>query len=318
VRRRAFGLYLLLGGVVFAAQHLVMALATTPDRGREIVISGEQVEALKRQAERRWGQPMGPDALKRVVDAEVEDELLFREALRLGLDRRDAIVERRLLQNMRFLIGDEEQDPGVLLQEARELGMVESDIVVRRRLIQRMRLAIEAQTDDPPPSEAELEAHLAGHPDAFRTPTRVRISQLFFAPNRTSAEVTARFEALVAAGAPPSDSERGDPFLIGRDLPLESVRGLAKLFGPDFAGAVVDLDPGRWHGPVASTYGQHLVWMHERTEGGAPRLASVRSAVHHAVLAERSALGLRAALDTLRANTLVVVEPIAQGAQQGM
>ena len=79
------------------------------------------------------------------IRAEVDDELLYRKAKRLGFDRDDPVVQRRLVQNMRFAGADPERDAASLYAEALDLGMHESDPVVRRRLVQRMRLAIEAE-----------------------------------------------------------------------------------------------------------------------------------------------------------------------------
>ena len=41
--------------------------------------------------------------MRGLVDARVREEILYREALTLGLERGDAIVKRRLAQKMEFL-----------------------------------------------------------------------------------------------------------------------------------------------------------------------------------------------------------------------
>ena len=44
--------------------------------------------------------------MQQLVDARVREEILYREALALGLDKGDTIVKRRLAQKMEFLFED--------------------------------------------------------------------------------------------------------------------------------------------------------------------------------------------------------------------
>ena len=57
---------------------------------------------------------------------------------------------------------------------------------------------------------------------------------------------------------------------------------------------------GSWAGPVASTYGFHLVWVEAREDAGVPALASVRGQVREAVRADERPERLREAIATLR------------------
>jgi hypothetical protein len=64
----------------------------------------------------------------------------------------------------------------------------------------------------------------------------------------------------------------GDPFLLPTEFALSPWDEIARLFGEAFTGQLLRLEPGRWAGPIASTYGQHLVLIRERTEGRVPDL----------------------------------------------
>lgn len=79
--------------------------------------------------------PMDPDPVVAVALAD-------------GLDHGDAVIERRLLQDMAFL--GYTGPPQVLLAEARRLGLQRTDQVVRRRLIEKQR----AREMDAPSAEA--------------------------------------------------------------------------------------------------------------------------------------------------------------------
>ena len=50
--------------------------------------------------------PLGsptPEDIRRLIENKVREEILYREALALGLDKGDNIVKRRLVQKMEFV-----------------------------------------------------------------------------------------------------------------------------------------------------------------------------------------------------------------------
>jgi len=229
------------------------------------------------------------------VAAPSDQELLEREARRLGFDRDDSVIRRRLVRNLRFLgeagAGDEAAD----YQEALALGLDGSDIVVRRRLLQRLELRAFAWARATEPSDAELAALLAREPDRFELPARMRFTHVFLSRERRGAALEAADRALavrLAGLTPERASGLGDPFLLGAQLPLRSQAELASSFGEEFASAVAALPPGRWSGPITSSYGLHRVFVQERTPGRAPRLDEVRGVLCEAVVAQRAQMVL--------------------------
>lgn len=54
---------------------------------------------------------------------------------------------------------------------------------------------------------------------------------------------------------------------------------VAALFGDRFASALEGAPLGRWHGPIQSGYGPHLVRVGARTPTGVPPMAEIRDAV---------------------------------------
>jgi len=307
--------FLLLGGGLFALQAAFSqsdSPASSPDR--VVAVSAAEVERLAQQARRDSGRTPSPEELELRIREWVDEEILFREALLLGWSRSDPVVQRRLIQNMRFLGNQADGEPAALLAQAYALGLERSDLVVRRRLVERVKLAITAAARRAEPDDAELEALLRREPERFRREARVRLSQLYLSRDRhgTGLEGAARalLAELVAQGVPPETAVgRGDPFLLPAELPLWSVRALAARLGPEFARRVLELPAGRWAGPVPSSYGLHLVWVHERTPGATPPLAELRRELRAAWLAEHERRALRRALDELRRDLEVRIEP---------
>ena len=54
---------------------------------------------------------------------------------------------------------------------------------------------------------------------------------------------------------------------------------MEKVFGPQFASAVLQSPVGAWSGPLASPYGAHLVWIESHEPGAVPAFELVRAQV---------------------------------------
>jgi len=242
--------FLVLGTAIFALAHLV----GDPGDGRpdRIALSAGDVEQLATGFERTWQRAPTAEELAGLVEDRIREEVYYREALALGLDRDDTIVRRRLRQKMEFLSED--------------LAATE-------------------------PTGAELEAWLRANPERFRIPPRTAFRQVFLSRERRGDRVRADAERLLATlragdgGVDPA--ALGDPLPLpaeGSDLSESEV---ARLFGTGFAARLFALEPGGWEGPVESAYGVHLVFARERSPGRDPELAEVREAVAREWIAER-------------------------------
>jgi len=293
----------LLGALLFGAERVFLA---EPPRPEPVVLSAARLDALRGEAA-RLGGPLDERALAALVRNEVDDELLYRRALEQGLDRDDPVVQRRLVQNLRFAGAGPERDDTSLYAEARALGLDRSDPVVRRRLIQRMRLVLEAEALAVEPSEAELRARYEADADRHLQPARTRFVQLYFSREHAAAAQAARERLRAQPAGPEAASGEGEPFLHPALQPLQSESELAARFGVDFARALIDLPPGVWEGPVESAYGLHLVYVQERTPEGRAPFESVRAQLRLGVQAERRARLLEAELSRLRAGVEVVI-----------
>jgi len=249
-----------------------------PPDARRIELTAPMVRALRQEYLRRNGSPPNAAEEAEMIDRFVDDEVLYREALTLGLDRGDIIVRRRLVQKMEFLT--EGLDPV------------------------------------PEPSDAELQAYLDAHAARWAEPERVTMTHVFVATDRhpdDAPAVAAALRARLAAGEDPA--RLGDPFLRGREFSDRSRPELAAVFGPELATAVMALPPGEWSAPLRSSYGLHLVRVEGHTLGRAARLADVRAQVAHEWMVERRAAINAAALADIRRRYTIRVdagEPVTE------
>jgi hypothetical protein len=312
--------FALVGALLFAGESTLRAgepqAADEPpavDERLRIEVTDRHVRALVAQHERRVGQSADPATVRVLVDRFVEEEILYREALRLGLASDNPAVVLRLRQKLEFL--DEGHTDGMedeaVLREAAALGLADEDIVLRNMFVRNMRLLL-ARQGDRPPSEAELEAHLERNAEDFRAPARVSWRHVLLAKSergeapRSAAD--ALLERLRSKGLPPDRAaELGDPFAGGHLFPGMTRQRIATRFGSDFADAVLALPEGRWSDPIASPFGLHLVWVERHTPERVPGLEEVRDRVLLSWRGEQRKAHLEQAVAALRARYDVVV-----------
>ena len=70
---------------------------------KEIYISDQEIISLVAAWKSQVGRNPNDDEIARIINNLVEEEILYREALKLGLDRDDRIIKRRLAQKISFL-----------------------------------------------------------------------------------------------------------------------------------------------------------------------------------------------------------------------
>jgi hypothetical protein len=226
---------------------------------------------MREDFRRRTGRMPSATDEKAMLDAYVDDEVLVREGLALGLDRGDIIVRRRLIQKMEFLL--ENTDPIA------------------------------------PPTDAELQTYLTAHADRYASPARISFTHVFVSAQRAGEHAGSEAEALrtqLEGGADPS--ALGDPFLRGREFRLHSQGEVAGVFGAPFAAAVFELPADAWSAPIRSSYGTHVVRVTEKRPGTAPVLADVRDRVERDWRAERRETLDREARVRLRSRYVVRVD----------
>jgi hypothetical protein len=302
--------FITLGGLLYWA-------AANREAPAEILkVSPVEIAQLTSQWQRSTGRAPNPAELDRLIDQFIDDALLVRLARSLGWDRNDPVVQRRLIQNLRFLDPENEASDVEMLNEAYALNMERSDIVVHRRLLERMRLLLAERARSREPSEAELGAYLAAHRDKFLRPAQIRVTQVHLSRDRRRdrlhEDAAALVESLRALALDPDDDlveivSYGDPFLLQPDLPLWSQRRLGERLGHQFATEAFRLELREWSGPVVSSYGEHAVWVHEQRPEELPALEEIRDNVRAEVHRQWEDEALREAKKRLRSGVEIRV-----------
>ncbi len=244
VARSRLTQFLVLGGILFA-------LAPPPDTARTIRLDGGTLRALEAAQARRLASPaLAEDEMNAVQARAVEDEILYREAIRLGLDKNDNIVRQRLIQKVLFL--------------AEDLAGVSSS-----------------------PSEEELRDFFTATRSQWTQPARVRLTHVYAGPEHRAQLVALRGQVIALDAAHPDvPPPLGDAFGLSRTVDA-SRDNVAATYGPAFTDAVFGLAVQQWSEPVPSKFGWHLVKVIERSEARPASFDDVRGTLPILYLAAR-------------------------------
>ena len=257
-------LFLVLGVGVFA---LDLWPAGGGKESHVIEVTADEIERLHARWTAQWGRPPTGPELESLIAEAVDEEILYREAQRLGLDREDAIVRRRLAQKLTFILED---------------------------------------AGGAAPSAEEVERYYARHAERYRRPRRTTFDHVFLSadrrtdPARDAAALLRRLGSADSGLADAGWKRLGDPFMLARTYADRTDTEIAGLFGTGFADAMAALPSGGWRGPVESTYGMHLVRVRGRTASRAPRLDEVGDRISADLREEHRRARGRAAYRALR------------------
>ena len=174
-------------------------------------------------------------------------------------------------QELRGLVTDYVKE-ALLAREARALGLDENDTVVRRRLAQKLEFLVQDTARVAEPRADELRQLYDANHTRYHTPARLSFTQIFF---KSEAAARQGLAELATRGA----AELGDRSLLERDYAQADEQTVTSLFGREFSDTIFALEPGQWHGPVASAYGLHLVYISERQAAQLRPFDEVRSQV---------------------------------------
>jgi hypothetical protein len=266
--------FLLVGLALFVGYRAVNPRASPHEEPGRIELTADDLRQI-RFAWLAQGRPaLSPEQMQSLVEARVREEILYREALALGLDEDDTIVRRRMAQKMEFLF---------------------EDVAALRQ-----------------PTTDEMRAWFEKRSERFERPARASFRHLYFSPDRrgpSAHEDAAR--TLERIAAEPVDGSgataQADPFMFQDYYGDVSFDEVARTFGPGFARALFQLAPGAWSGPIESGYGWHLVGVDSITPAEIPSFEEVEPEVRRGWIEDQRAELRERAFEAMRARYEVVL-----------
>ena len=232
-------LFLALGALVFVLDRC----SSEPSDDQTIVITAPQIERMKTLWQAQAGRAPDERELDAMIESHLREEIFYREAKAMGLDRDDVIIRRRLAQKLSFVLEDAS--------------------------------AIEEAGED------ELREYFEGNTERYVLPARYTFLHVFSSPEQQGGKEQAKVRAQALLTELDDESWRGlgDPFMLRREYAERTEREITELFGGRFANRVTELEVGSWQGPVESAFGWHLVRVLSVIEEKAQSFEEVRPRV---------------------------------------
>ncbi len=266
--------FLVLGVALFGIYGYMQRGRGGVESSRQITLSLDELRQMDVYFESQWHRQPTPAEFQAMVEDKVREEVLYREALAMGLDKDDTIVKRRMAQKMQFLAED--------VAAAHE------------------------------PSTAELNAWFEKNSNRFALPSRYSFRHLYFSPDKRGKDAhDDAANALAKIAGQPEDSKLaaslGDQFMFQDYYGDRASEAIAKEFGPQFAVALEKLKPGSWQGPIESGYGWHLVYLDTVIPGRVPAFEEMEPDIKTAWLAEQKQQAWQKAYAEMRAKYIVLL-----------
>jgi hypothetical protein len=207
---------------------------------------------------------LSDEALTRLIDDHVREEVLHREALALGLDRDDYVIRRRLVQKVEFITE----------------GFAEVSSAV---------------------DETALRRYFEANKDDYFVEPYVTFTHIFFDTEDRSREQARALAERKLAGLNRDEvlfseaPQHGERFLYHVNYVERTPEYVASHFGVDMAKALFELPANDevWVGPFDSPYGVHLVMLTTNESGREPTLEEIEGRViddaRRAAVRERTA-----------------------------
>lgn len=240
-----------------------------------IEVNDDEIQMLVQSWEMKWNRPPTAKEREGIINGQVKEIVLYRTAVEMGLDKQDRATRRRLAQQVE-LLGS---------------GMIQS----------------------PQPAEGDLVKYYENHKEEYRKPETVTITQLFFDPDKrgdaTLDDAKAALNRLNLQNDPNGNlSAFGDMFMLPNYFSNQTEMEISRQFGSGFTESVFELEAGKWHGPVLSGYGTHLVFVHNHKINELPDYTEVRDYLRDEWMAQKKAELKEQYIEGLMARYEVVIE----------
>ena len=237
--------FLVIGAAIYGAY----ALFASPEddyRDNTILVDANRIDAMISEWESRWNRPPTRQEIDGLIQSYIKEDVLYRQAVAMGLNEDDPITRRRMAQKLEFLTSD---------------------------------LASFQQ-----PAEGELEQFFEENQEAYRDPDLISFTQIFIDPDArgdaTLVDAAQILEQVKAAGEPSEETLLlGDRFMLQNYFAAATELDIRRQLGSGFSEQVMKLEPGQWYGPVLSGYGVHLVFVYDFAQAEPASLENVKDRV---------------------------------------
>jgi len=262
--------FLILGTVLFFVYSYIQR--QTDIQAREITVDNEQVNLMIVNYKTQTGNLPTKQQLDAMIDNYIKEEISYREAKKMGLDKDDEIVRRRLSQKFDFL---------------------QTDL-----------------TEIPSPAEEQLQQFYTNNPALFRDSATVSFSHIYFSTDNSDDSIAKQRAIVVLQQLKQTKlqraPEKGDRFPLQYDYTDQNALDLQQNFGDkEIAHELFKTPLHTWAGPFQSGYGWHLVFVTKIDSAKQIPFAAIKEEVKRQYIATEKAKQNKKFYDELSAKYII-------------
>ncbi|MAA92188.1 MAG: rotamase [Gammaproteobacteria bacterium] len=256
-------LFFLLGFVIY----FIDITMNSEEDTKDIYVSDQELDGLFAAWKSQVGRPPNEQEIFNIVNDFVEEEILYREALRLGLDQNDRIIKRRLAQKISFL---------------------------------------KQETNKEDPTTEQLIAFYKTNKDRYVVPPTFSFTHHYFSKSPKARENALR--ALENIEGTPANLV-AEPFFLGKNFSEYSLGEIKQAFGPEILPAFDNPELKQWIGPYPSSFGEHLLYINNKTQGYFPEFQAIEALLKQDLLIEKQDQRLTDYIDSVKTEYKVIINP---------
>ena len=241
-------------------------------QSREIVINNERIGMMVMNYKTQTGDLPNKQQLDAMIDNYIREEISYREAKKIGLDKDDEIIRRRLSQKFNFL---------------------QTDI-----------------TEAAQPSDKDLKQFHDQHFQMFQKEATVSFSHIYFTADNSTDNIAKQKALNVLEQLKNSKlqraPEKGDRFPLQYDYTDQAAVDIQQNFGDKpILQELFKAPLHTWLGPVQSGYGWHLIFISKRNSAFEIPFASIKEEVKMKWLEEVKAAQNKKVFDQLNEKYII-------------
>ncbi len=231
--------FLLFGFLLFTFSQYFLANESSVSSSSRIIVTDNKQSQLVAMFESSWQRKPTENEVKGLIEGYILEEIYYREALNLGLDKNDTVIRQRLKQKLEFL---------------------QEDI-----------------SNYEPPSDEELNVWYLNNQKYFIAPARYSFRQVLLKPEDVQRIVTLQIALNDELITPSELSASGLLELKSTGLTEQAiVNRFGEIFTMELKQLKPSRE---WQGPVNSAFGTHLVQLSEIQSPQTPDISDIRDRV---------------------------------------
>lgn len=227
--------FLAIGGILFIVFDLSTSRKSNIENQLEVNLAIQN--NLKQQFQNTWKRPPTRAEENKLIEHYIREEVYYREAIALSLDKSDTVIRQRLRQKLEFM-------------SQIERGLLEA-------------------------STEQLQQYFKTNSDNYLVHEKREFSHFILGESHNEQyedEILTKLKNIFSADKAKTFSDKS---IMPQTLPLSNKQEIALTFGNDFAEKVMQLSPAQWHGPINTHLGNHFVYITNIQESYLPELSKV-------------------------------------------